>query len=100
MSLLKRLKQHGALVDNIKSIRAKITFSSQNIEVSLQFNTIYIPINTIIYATALSSDNNIERAIWDWGDESSSDGVIDTEILGNHIYSEAMFTVLFSQRPC
>jgi hypothetical protein len=56
-----------------------------------------IPINTTIYITALSSDNNLESALWEWGDGLASDGIISTEILGEHSYSEpGVYTVILT----
>jgi hypothetical protein len=46
-----------------------------------------VQVNTLVNVSANFLDNNLQSATWDWGDESTSEGVIGTEITGEHTYS-------------
>jgi hypothetical protein len=53
-----------------------------------------VPIHTAIDVSATYVDNNLDYSTWDWGDGSTSDGTIGTEITGTHTYYETgVFTL-------
>jgi hypothetical protein len=54
-----------------------------------------VPVNTLVQVSASFSDPDVgdsHTAVWDWGDGSTSDGVVDEAtriVTGSHTYSEA-----------
>jgi hypothetical protein len=66
-----------------------------------------VPINTTIDVSAISTDNNVQSGIWDWGHNGETSGAsivhtsFETEFYGQHSYSEAgVYTITLTVTEC